>query len=348
MIDDLRQLVIPGAELERVQDTELAAIYDAIDVALERVRDPNAEATRAAYRRAARAWAEWCRRVHVEPWPVRPEPLVSYLEWLSTHRAPNTVRLQLSAIASVDKWHRTTPTDTTPVSVRQSVIVQRWLKSWGRDHPRAPRRQAAAINTRQLWRLLEVINEPSPRAARACHALRAARDRAMLLMGIYGGLRVGELAALRTDDVRFVDRGLELRLPRSKTDQEGEGKWKGILPASARALCAVDAWRAWLHGRGEWSGACWVSIQRNGELGGDPLSVRTVQGIITRYAKRAGIELVSSHSMRATLATLAAERGHDLKAIADHLGHASLQTTARYVRRATVFDKNPTAGLFDE
>ena len=48
------------------------------------------------------------------------------------------------------------------------------------------------------------------------------RNRALLLLAFGGALRRSELVALDLADVTVVDQGVELRLRRSKTDQEGE------------------------------------------------------------------------------------------------------------------------------
>lgn len=363
------QLTIPGADLvlarlvlAREEGPALAAVRAAAELAAARVDKPHAKNTHAAYDRHWERWGKWCDAVGRAPFPVDPPILCVHLEWLSLELklAPNTVRQALAAVANLDRWQRTTQADPNPSSVATSPVVERWLESWSRDNPRAPRRKAAPIETKALWHLLAVVDRPSERAAgrptkrgrespmRGVLAMRIARDRAMLLVGIYGGLRGAELAALNVTDLRFADRGLELRLASSKTDQQGEGKWKGLLPASAVALCPVEAWRRWLTLRGSSPGPAFMAIQRDGTVASEHMTTRTVQRIVSDHAKRAEIAGVSSHSLRATLATLAGKRGHRIEHIAEHLGHASLETTAGYMRRGQLFDeRNPTAGLFD-
>jgi len=50
------------------------------------------------------------------------------------------------------------------------------------------------------------------------------RDRALLLVGFAGGFRRSELSALTVEDLRDTPEGIAIRLGRSKTDQEGEGR----------------------------------------------------------------------------------------------------------------------------
>lgn len=74
----------------------------------------------------------------------------------------------------------------------------------------------------------------------------AARDRALILLGLAGGYRVGELASLLVEDVEFVDEGAVVLLRSSKTDQKGGGFHKGIPHGAHASTCPVSHLRAWL------------------------------------------------------------------------------------------------------
>jgi integrase/recombinase XerC len=89
-------------------------------------------------------------------------------------------------------------------------------------------------------------------------------------------------------------------------------------------VSALEAWRS------EWvSGAIpeAVFVSRAGR----PLSVRQVQRIVTRslaqVAERSG---VSPHTLRHSFATHLLDRGADITAVKELLGHASLSTTQLY------------------
>lgn len=78
--------------------------------------------------------------------------------------------------------------------------------------------------------------------------LHVARDRALILVGFFGALRVGELLALRRDDIRFrVVNGVEtikLRIRFSKTDQQGKGD-RVWLVSRPDPICPVAALVWW-------------------------------------------------------------------------------------------------------
>jgi integrase len=54
--------------------------------------------------------------------------------------------------------------------------------------------------------------------------LTASRDRALILIGVRGGLRRSELAGIRCEHLQPHARGITITLPKSKTDQEGQGR----------------------------------------------------------------------------------------------------------------------------
>lgn len=342
-----RQLAIEGSE--RAPIVPEVRFLEAAARAAERVMHPHSEATQRAYRVAWNAWGEHCARHRMQPLPIEPERLVGYLELLSVTHAPNTVRLHLSALAVLDQAARITPVDKSPQSLRSSAIVHRWLRSWGREHPRAPRKQAPSITPAELEHLLSLAQEPGFRHARSAHAARYARDRAMILVGICAGLRVSELAELELGRVVVGERGLTVHVARSKADQQGKGRIAGLLPQGALLRCPVDAWAQWVSLRGTWSGPAFVEVDRQGALGNTHLNERSCARAIQARARRAGLVLVSSHSLRATLATLATERGKTMSSVADQGGWASLDVLRGYVRQGELFNaSNPTAGLLDD
>ena len=145
-----------------------------------------------------------------------------------------------------------------------------------------------------------------------------ARRLAALLEVTYGsGLRVGEVAALRWSDLD--PGGPTVRVV-------GKGDRERRVPLTRKAAEALEAWRAVAAEAGRHVPEA-IFVGREGR----PLSVRQIQRVITRalarIAERGG---VSPHTLRHSFATHLLDRGADLMAVKELLGHASLSTTQVY------------------
>lgn len=340
-------------ELELVPPNALAfadARREALKEAWAHVVDPHAPNTTRTY---GSAWKKW--RAYADanglPWlPLEAAELVGYLQGLTrAGAAPNTVRLHLSALCTLDRDARATADNPNPQSLREHVIVQRWEEGWTKKNPRRPRRTAAAFEASGLERVLAQVAERPKNAAPAAHVLQASRDRCLLLFGVCGAFRASDLGELELEHVQVTERGLRVLLPRSKNDQQGDGHYRGLMPQGKRHLCPVEAFTQWRRVRGELAGPLFPPVRRAGELElGRALSERQISRLVTTYGERAGLALhVSGHSLRATFATLASAQGKSLNRIMDHAGWRSADVAVGYMRQAQLFDDNPSAGLLE-
>ena len=146
-------------------------------------------------------------------------------------------------------------------------------------------------------------------------SLVGVRDRALLLVGFCLAGRRGELVALDAADVKFTKKGLIITIRRSKTDQEQAGCDVGVPYGNNPNTCPVRALRAWLTVSRVRSGTLFRSV-KHGQVGG-ALCGRDVARIVQRTAARAGLDAreYSGHSLRAGLATSAAQAGKSDRAI---------------------------------
>ena len=172
----------------------------------------------------------------------------------------------------------------------------------------------------------------------------------MLLIGYTSGLRISNLVGLNLSaDIERTDRGLLIHVRKSKTDQFGEGAAKLLLPQSNRLLCPVDAWNAWLLYRGELGEAAFCPIDRQGTvLTSLRLTKRSAQRMIVERATRAGVELVTSHSMRRSMATVALEKGKSLNSVRRQGGWKSFDSLQPYIDEVELGIDNASSGLLDE
>jgi integrase len=342
-----RQLVIPGAEL--VPDAEQFELMRLAQSAWDLITTEGNANTKAAYKRHQNRYAGWCARFHLKPLPCSAPQLVTFLAWLieQPYGSPSVVLQAASAIAAIDGWSRTTPEEPSPISVLRSTYYVTWRRRYMQAHGGAKRRKAPTFHRADLERILGAMAEPTAGAIGGhAWAMRAARDRALWLVGIAGALRVSELGALRVEHVERVPEGLLITIPSSKTDQAAEGSVIGIEPSAATHLCPVRAWEAWLHERGEWHGPAWVEVSRSGQLGGARLHQRTLQELLTEHAARVGVR-VSSHSLRRVFATTTTHQRKPLARIMAQARWTRTETALSYAEVASVWIDNPTRGLFE-
>lgn len=183
-------------------------------------------------------------------------------------------------------------------------------------------------------------------------ALRARRDRALLLVGFAGALRRSELVAIRTEDLAFGPDGLRLQIPKSKADQVGAGQTVGIAYGSRVETCPVRALQAYLRAASTEldepvRGPVFRKVDRWGHLGARALTSGTVARIVKRYSALAGLDPAgyAGHSLRAGFATQAARSGKPERAIQRHTRHKSTEMLREYIREGTLFEENPSEGI---
>lgn len=157
------------------------------------------------------------------------------------------------------------------------------------------------------------------------------RDRAILELFYASGLRLSELVALDVEDVNLSTRMVRVM---------GKGRKERLVPCHQRAADAVRAWlrdrlplvahaaRAAVGGRrADRAEPLFVSYR------GTRLTPRSVHRLVTRYVALCTMRYgVSPHALRHSFATHLLERGADLRAIQELLGHVELTTTQRYTQ----------------
>ncbi len=167
--------------------------------------------------------------------------------------------------------------------------------------------------------LVRLIEAPAPYSN-----IIGLRDKAILETLFSTGLRVSELVSLNRD---------QTDLERQELGVKGKGNKIRVVLLSNRAAQSL---RRYLQSRQDhfmplfirYSGT--FDTQRNGEK--MRLTVRSVQRIVTKYARRSGLPIKASpHTLRQGFATYLAEEGANPAALQILLGHESLEDTTRYV-----------------
>lgn len=268
--------------------------------------------------------------VHYSAWggtiPAHPEMVAAYISAHAEQLSIATLQRRLIAIGKAHVWQQ----HPNPV---QHELVQLTMRGIKRTHGK-PQDQAAPLIKEEL--ILMLAQMPA--------TTKGIRDRALLMLGFCGALRRSELVAIKREDIALTSQGIILTLPRSKTDQHGEGRKIGI-PYGRVKYCPVTAVIAWLDIAPECCGVVFRPVTKGGIIGNTPLSDRAVSGIIKHYAAKAGLDPAnySGHSLRAGLATSAAQQGISSWVIRKQTGHKSEAMLARYIRDGELFSHNAAA-----
>jgi site-specific recombinase XerD len=293
------------------------------------IRQSKAAATLDAYQSDWAHFSQFTADRSLASLPASPETIAIYIAYLAdSDKRVSTIERRLAAIS---KAHATGGLDS-PCAMRHACVSET-LKGIRRAIGKVQVAKAPAV-TEYLTRMLQ-----------ACPAtLKGQRDRALLLLGFAGALRRSELVALNMADIEYVAEGIVVTIRRSKTDQDAEGRKVGIAYGSNEATCPVRSFTTWLAAASIESGPVFRRIDRHGNVH-DRLTDQSVALLVKHYAEAAGLNpaLFAGHSLRAGLATSAANAGANERDIMNQTGHRSERMMRRYIRTGTLFRSNVSA-----
>jgi integrase/recombinase XerD len=216
-------------------------------------------------------------------------------------------------------------------SVARKLSALRGFYRWLLKDKRVVGDPTVNIESPKSWKVLpkslaaddvNLMLERTGAAARMPDADGASlRDHAMLEMLYAGGLRVGEIVALRQEDLRLESASVQVR---------GKGDKERIVPLHAKAIAAVEEYVK--RGRPELvRGARGAGIVRAlfVSVRGKALTTGTVWAMVKSVNSNA-----SPHKLRHSCATHMVENGADLRTVQTLLGHADIATTQVYTHLA--------------
>ncbi len=186
--------------------------------------------------------------------------------------------------------------------------------------------QARTLNEKELNLLLLYINTTK----------HAARNRAMVLMTFWGGMRIGEVAATKIGDVLAADGTIktEIRL----TAEQTKGK-------HARTVILADKLRKELliYLQQRFSTKQLIALSYAGKMSKPLFNTQKREGFTANTAcyhfhmlyKAAGLDGASSHSGRRSFLTHLSAKAVPLKVLMELAGHRQAQTTMRYINVTT-------------
>jgi site-specific recombinase XerD len=266
--------------------------------------------------------------------PATPEDIVTYLQLFAVQLNPRTLSRRLTALKH---WHTYQGFDDPTLH----PVVRKTLKGIMNTHGK-PKDKAPPLLPEQLSQMVTHLQQED--------TLAAWRDNALLQLGYLGAFRRSELVGIHYDHIERCKEGITVLVPRSKTDQGGEGQRCAIPYGNAR-LCAIRALDIWLGRAKIVQGPVFRQIDRWGTLGEDALTPLALTQIIKRQAKACQLpnpEAFSSHSLRRGLATSASHKGASLKAIMRQGRWQHVGTVSGYIEEGQRFEDNAAAAILQD
>lgn len=250
-------------------------------------------------------FVEYTNDITVEK--INTETVRKYRLWLNRYKSNNDIEL-----ATITQFYHL-------IALRGFLgyLSKRDIKSLSPEKielPKISRRQVTFLHFDEIKRLIDQIDTNSDSGL---------RDRAIVELLFSSGLRVSELVNLDKDHINAKRREFMVR---------GKGQKDRPVFISESAGTHVSNY---LKTRTDNLTPLFINYSRNNEPSNSGsyrrLSARSVQRIINKYAKLAGItKHVSPHTMRHSFATDLLMNGADIRSVQVMLGHSNISTTQIY------------------
>jgi site-specific recombinase XerD len=244
------------------------------------------------------------KRSKVLPEQIRPDDLDSFRDTLLADKyTPKSVSRKLNAVKTFFRWMLTQNFITSDPS---STVA----------HPKIQNSLPKFLNPLEYRALRDVVRSD-------------VRIAAIVELILQTGLRISEVAAIKTADVKDA----EIRIEAYATQPER------TIPLNKPAK---DALNLYLTVRPKIDSA-YVFISKNGKA----LAVRNIRASISRYMQKAELPTYSVNDLRTTFIVESIKAGVDLVLLSQVSGHKRLSTTERYLELAQVTETGKKQSLIE-
>jgi len=286
---------------------------------LERIEGAYAPATIRAFKADFNTFIAYCQEHQSASLPTHPSTVSNYIDHLSSCKFTSAyIRRILVSISTVHKLNRfEDPTKDCDVQ----LAMRRMHRKLGRSS-----KQVAAITKDILRKMLDATESD----------LRGIRDRALLQVAYDTLCRRSELVDLLVQDITnntssSQNSCLSIKLRKSKTDQNSQGRWLHLSESASSAL------KEWLNISNIYSGPIFRGINRRNIIG-EKLGSGQIARIYKKMASKAHlscdtIKNISGHSMRVGAAQDLLREGMSLPNIMNRGRWSKTDTVMRYVEQ---------------
>lgn len=278
-----------------------------------------APSTIRAYKANFERFIQFCEKCNVCPLPADSQVVARYISSLTkSGLKSSSIRIIIATISSIHKLNLHNDPTQHPIV---KIELRRMHRTLGRHS-----QQAFGITGPILEKMLGVT----------ANNLRGIRDQALLLLAYDSMCRRSELVSIRIEDIYCdeFERKMKIRLRKSKTDQEAQGRW--IFPSS-RSTKAITRWieKAKLI-----NGYLFRGINNAIDITED-LKSSQINRIYKKLARDSGVprEMVahiSGHSMRVGAAQDLLKSGASMPLIMNRGRWSKTDTVMRYLEGANI------------
>jgi len=249
---------------------------------------------------------------------LKKEHVAEYILYLREERknASKTIRLKLDALRSFLKYL----TENVKLYSRNPLLPSDFKY-------KVEKKDAESISEEQILLLLDIIEREKQKAEEALRTtggkktlwgkrvFAAKRDEVVIKLLLSTGLRISEVLGIRIRDIDFVDKSIQIL---------GKGKkyrqvFYDLEDVEDEFLCYIEEWKK----LGIEHDYLFVSIKNY-----DQLTPRGFQLLLKKYSRKARLRgSITPHTLRHTFATISIEKGANIKAVSQILGHANCKIT---------------------
>ena len=285
---------------------------------IERIDGAYAPATIRAYKSNFERFIEFCNQEKIVALPANQATVASYIRDLSNGKLKSaSIRI---AVASISAIHRLNEHSDPTSHPNVKIELRRMHRNLGRES-----KQALGINAELLRKMLSTTD----------NSLWGLRDKALLLTAYDSMCRRSELVSLQIDDaiIDKENKTFKIKLRRSKTDQDGIGRWLNLSDMTQQALLV------WIDTSNIGTGKLFRGIKR-GQIISDDLSSAQVNRIYKSILARSCVDgslvkRISGHSMRVGAAQDLLVSGASLPMIMQRGRWSKADTVMRYIENVS-------------
>lgn len=271
--------------------------------------------------------------MHHHSWTTASNGYARHL--LTTGKSQETVRTYTSALSLFWRWCEA---QEEPVDSADRDLVRAWLLHRSTTVSSAKLHSNLAglrsyftylmdegvrpdDPTKNLkWKRSESLpTEPLdlPDVTRLLRACEQERDRLIVLLLVYSGVRITEFASMQADDIDWAHGSIVIK--------HGKGDVARRVSPAPEIMGRLHSYLGLLP-----TGYIWRSLREK-----QPMKAHQIRKVIYRITERAGLEHVHPHRFRSTFACEFLDQfDGDIHALKGAMGHKDISTTARYAKAA--------------